>query len=48
MTDEQFSTLKGLLERVVEILENLDQTSHDAAERAELATHRQGCKCGYH
>ena len=48
MTDAQFDIIKGLLERIVEILENVDQTAKDEADRAELATHRSGCKCGYH
>jgi hypothetical protein len=48
MDIKQFEIITGLLERIVEILENLDQTSKDAADQAELATHRQGCKCGYH
>lgn len=34
------------LDRIVELLEQLVGVQENAAEQAELATHRSGCKCG--
>ena len=34
------------LDRIIELLEQLVGVNERAAEEAELATHRSGCKCG--
>lgn len=46
MTPEE--TLHMKLDRIIELLEQLVGVQEDAAEQAQLATHRPNCKCGAH
>ena len=39
-------TISHNLDDIIELLEQLVRVNQDAAEQAELATHRSGCKCG--
>ena len=34
------------LDRIIELLEALLESTNYATEQAQLATHRPGCKCG--
>ena len=46
MWPEERDTIYKKLDRIIELLEQLVGVSENAAEQAELATHRSGCKCG--
>lgn len=46
MWPDERAEINKKLDRIIELLEQLVGVSESAAERAELATHRDGCKCG--
>lgn len=45
---EEREAIYNKLDKIIELLERLVEVNENESERAELATHREGCKCGHH